>query len=160
MCSSQEASFHPPSLLLLCSLTLLSFWLSLLTFPTPLEPEPYQAWDPGGLCRQNLIGLTQDRANCPCLLIPSWPGPDQAIDKATTAVCSKIPAVEKICKDILTRFLFRVAQFFLNSDPSRDICVTFRMCRPQVGECQGAGNLLHLGEKHRVSSKHRQLLPS
>ncbi|CAD7676703.1 unnamed protein product [Nyctereutes procyonoides] len=67
-----------------------------------------------------------------------------AIDKATTAVCSKIPAVEKICKDILTRFLFRVAQFFLNSDPSRDICVTFRMCRPQVG-VQGAGTLLHPG---------------
>eukprot|EP00071_Canis_lupus_P056453 XP_850517.1 antimicrobial peptide NK-lysin-like [Canis lupus familiaris] len=101
-----------------------------------------------------------------CRMIMTWlrtcVGPSQiqeAIQKATTAVCSKIPAVEKVCKDILTRVLCSVAQFFLNSDPSRDICVTFRLCRHQVG-VQGAGTLLHPGEKHRVSSRHRQLLPS
>nr|XP_055183042.1 antimicrobial peptide NK-lysin-like isoform X2 [Nyctereutes procyonoides] len=68
-----------------------------------------------------------------------------------------------ICRMIMTWLRTCVGpsqiQFFLNSDPSRDICVTFRMCRPQVG-VQGAGTLLHPGEKHRVSSKHRQLLPS
>ncbi|XP_077699266.1 antimicrobial peptide NK-lysin-like isoform X2 [Canis aureus] len=140
-----------------------------------LIPEDHDDLSTADICQEEQFfrRLAQEAAQVPqfngcdiCRMIMTWlrtcVGTSQiqeAIRKATKAVCSNFPAVEKVCKDILIRFLYSVAQFFLNSDPSRDICVTFRLCRHQVGD-QGAGTLLHPGEKHRVSSRHRQLLPS
>ena len=53
----------------------------------------------------------------------------EAIQKAATAVCSKIPAVENVCQKIITGILNGIAQFILNGYPYSDICVTLRMCK-------------------------------
>ncbi|XP_022260094.2 antimicrobial peptide NK-lysin-like isoform X4 [Canis lupus familiaris] len=71
-----------------------------------------------------------------CRMIMTWlrtcVGPSQiqeAIQKAATAVCSKIPAVENVCQKIITGILNGIAQFILNGYPYSDICVTLRMCK-------------------------------
>ncbi|XP_038416526.1 antimicrobial peptide NK-lysin-like [Canis lupus baileyi] len=71
-----------------------------------------------------------------CRKIISWlrtcVGPSkiqEAIQKAATAVCSKIPAVENVCQKIITGILNGIAQFILNGYPYSDICVTLRMCK-------------------------------
>lgn len=83
----------------------------------------------------------------------------EAIKQAASLVCHQTRVFTELCNTLFNKYLNDITRGIVNDKSPQEICVKIRMCRPEIGD-QGAGTLLHPGEKHRVSSRHRQLLPS
>ncbi|XP_039108576.1 antimicrobial peptide NK-lysin-like isoform X2 [Hyaena hyaena] len=55
------------------------------------------------------------------------------IEKVAQLVCSQFPLVENLCKETISKYVNEITQSILNAPPHQDICVTFRLCKCQVG---------------------------
>ncbi|EFB23673.1 hypothetical protein PANDA_022128 [Ailuropoda melanoleuca] len=83
----------------------------------------------------------------------------EAIKQGASMLCRKTFMPKMLCDDIISRYLSAVTQGILNDKSPQEICVKIRMCRGKIG-LGASGALADPGEKHRIFSDHRQLLPS
>ncbi|XP_008698301.2 granulysin isoform X1 [Ursus maritimus] len=83
----------------------------------------------------------------------------EAIKQAASKLCRKTLMPKMLCDDIIGRYLSAITQGILNDKSPQEICVKMRMCRAKIG-LGAPGALADPGEKHRIFSDHRQLLPS
>ncbi|XP_034515364.1 granulysin isoform X2 [Ailuropoda melanoleuca] len=84
---------------------------------------------------------------------------EEAIKQGASMLCRKTFMPKMLCDDIISRYLSAVTQGILNDKSPQEICVKIRMCRGKIG-LGASGALADPGEKHRIFSDHRQLLPS
>ncbi|XP_045664749.1 antimicrobial peptide NK-lysin-like [Ursus americanus] len=84
---------------------------------------------------------------------------EEAIKQAASKLCRKTLMPKMLCNDVIGKYLGAITQGILNDKSPQEICVKIRMCRAKIG-LGAPGALADPGEKHRIFSDHRQLLPS
>ncbi|KAF0879461.1 NKL protein, partial [Crocuta crocuta] len=55
------------------------------------------------------------------------------IENVAQLVCSQFPLVENLCKETISKYVNKITWSIFNAPPRQDICVTFRLCKCQVG---------------------------